>query len=92
MLDHQQALIEALWLARETLNAAPELTSEDKGELTEIVDSTVDEVQRARPNTRRLLQDLQNIATAVQRIPNANPTYEAIRAAANASGISIARK
>ena len=89
MLDQQQALIEALRLAREALNAAPELPSVDKRELVEIVDSTVDEVQRACPNSKRLLQDLRSITVAVQRIANGGPTYEAIRAAANASGIPI---
>jgi hypothetical protein len=89
MLDKQHVLIEALTLAREALNAAPELPLADKVELMEIVDSTVDEVQRARPNTRRLLQDLQSIAAAMQRITNGDPTYQTIRAAANASGIPI---
>ncbi len=89
MLDRQQALIEALKLAREALYAAPGLTSVDEGELTEIVDSTVDEVQRARPNTRRLSQGLQNIAAALQRIANGRVAYEATRAAANTIGIPI---
>jgi hypothetical protein len=89
MLDQQQALIEALRLAGDALNAAPELTSTDKGELTEIVDSTVDEVQRARPNIRRLSQGLQDIAAAVQGIANGRRAYEAIRAEATASGIPI---
>src|SRR5205809_163732 len=73
MIDQQQAFIQALGLAREAPKAAPDLTAADKSELTEIVDSTVDEVQRARPNTRRLSQGLQNIATALQGITNGGP-------------------
>jgi len=89
MLERQQALMEALRLARQVLNAAPELTAADKVEVTEIVDSTVDEIQRARPNVRRLSQGLQNIAAAVQGIAKGGPAYEATRAAANTIGIPI---
>ncbi|MFT7721953.1 MAG: hypothetical protein QM788_03840 [Roseateles sp.] len=79
----------ALAALRDALEASQDMPLEARREFVDNIDSAVEELQRERPDTTRLLGWLGAIGAAVETIANVQPAYEAVKALAQALGIPL---
>lgn len=87
--DQREALLKALELVKQAIGAAPEIQEQDRRELVEFADEAAGEIEKERPNTRRLALTLQSLAAAVQGVASGPGAYEVLRSAAAAIGIPV---
>lgn len=79
----------ALVALREALERAPDVEPEARRELIVDVDGATSELQKQRPNRRKLLRSLGGIGTVAGAIGSVQPAYEAAKALARALGLPL---
>jgi hypothetical protein len=87
--EDQEAMKQALSLARDAFAAAKEVAAVKRDELVEIVDEASDELERKNPNSTKLHSLFTTVATAIQTLASAQPAYQALKGALIPLGIML---
>lgn len=87
--EDQEAIKQALSLARDAITATSEIEETQKKELVEIVDDAKKELDSEKPNNTKLKSLFTTVAETIQTLASAQPAYQALKAALIPFGIIL---
>ena len=87
--EDQEAIKQALVLARDAIAASDEIAEAKRNELVEIVDEARSEIERENPDSTKLQSLFTTVATTIQTLSSAQPAYQALKGALMPFGIML---
>lgn len=87
--EDQEAINQALSLARDAIAAANEIAEVKRNELVEIIDEARNDLDRGNPNGTKLHSLFTTVATTIQTLASAQPAYQALKGALIPLGIML---
>jgi hypothetical protein len=85
----KNALLEAIRLARDAIQAASDFDSRKQEELLQVAGDCTKELSSDNPNSTRLLTMLSVLASSIQTVASAQPAYQALKTALLPLGITL---
>ena len=87
--QEQEALVLALDIIKKNVANMQELPNHSKEEIQELIEESLTEVKKPKPNVKRLQSILTGIATTIQTIGSLQPAYQTLKAALLPLGILL---